>query len=33
LGQSIRHHRRLSPALFAQRSLPGIEVADEEFGI
>jgi hypothetical protein len=33
LGKAIRHYRRLSPALFMQRTLPGIEIADEEFGI
>jgi hypothetical protein len=30
LGKAIRHYRRVSPEMFAQQTLPGIEIADEE---
>jgi hypothetical protein len=33
LGKAIRHYRRLSPELFAQQTLPGIPIEDEEMGI
>jgi hypothetical protein len=33
LGKSIRYYRRVSPELFAKRTLPGIEIGDEEMGI
>jgi hypothetical protein len=29
LGKAIRHHRRVAPALFEQKLLPGMEPADE----
>jgi hypothetical protein len=33
LGKGIRHYRRIAPQLFAQQTLPGIEIDEEEMGI